>query len=160
MPPRIPKIVCTKSGGSQQLAVEIMRQRVEMADIVAFAFEARAAALAELFDELLDLRERVGDDALARLLDIGLLPVVLPVGDLGAGMEDAEIHRAHVERAEFRLGPERRCEPVLDAHAERAAGRDVDDGVAALLDARQELHEDRRDRASACRSWDRAHEDG
>ena len=31
-----------------QLAVEEMRQRVEMADVVAFEFEARAVALAEL----------------------------------------------------------------------------------------------------------------
>ena len=62
----------------EQLAVEEMRERVEMADIVALAFEAGAASLAELFDELLDLGEGVADDAVARLLDIGLLPVMLP----------------------------------------------------------------------------------
>ena len=46
----------------QHLAVEEIRQRVEMADIVAFAFEARAAAVAQLSDEALDLREGVADD--------------------------------------------------------------------------------------------------
>src|SRR5690349_14274819 len=43
----------------QELAVEEMRQRVQMADVVAFAFEAGAAAMPELADEALDLREGV-----------------------------------------------------------------------------------------------------
>ena len=32
--------------------------------------------------------------------------------------------------------------PVLNAHAEGTAGGDVDNGIAVLLDARQELHEE------------------
>ena len=126
----------------QQAAVEEMGEGVEMADVVAFAFETGAAALAQLADEALDLREGVGDDQVLGALDIGLLPIVFPVLDLLGDMEDAEIHRAHVEGAELGLGPQRCGEAVLHAHAQRAAGGDVDDRVAGLLDAGQELHED------------------
>src|SRR5258707_1255253 len=102
----------------QELAVEEMGQRVEMADIVAFAFEARAAAVPELADEALDLREGVADDQVLSLFDVWLLPLVLPLVDLLGDVEDAEIHRAHVERAQLRLGAQRRGQPVLHGHAE------------------------------------------
>src|SRR5439155_5773738 len=72
----------------QQLAVEEVRQRVEMADIVAFAFEARAAAMPELADEALDLREGVADDQVPGFLDIGLLPLVLTLVALLGDEED------------------------------------------------------------------------
>ena len=66
-----------------------------------------------------------------------MLPAVVALG----GIEDGEVHRAHVERGDFGLGAHRSRDPVVHAHAEPAAGGDVEHGVAALLDARQELHE-------------------
>ena len=65
MPPRMPKIVCTKSGGFDQPAVEEMGQVVEVADVVALELEARAAALAELLQDVLDVREGVAEDEVA-----------------------------------------------------------------------------------------------
>ena len=74
-------------------------------------------------------------------LQIGLLPVVLP-GLVAVGeREDGEVHRAHIERAHFRLGDKRRREPLLDRHAEPAARRHIDDRIRGLFDTRQKLHE-------------------
>ena len=54
---------------------------------------------------------------------------------------EAEVHRAHVERAHLGLGAQRRGEALLQRHAVAAAGGDVDHRVGRLLDPRQELHE-------------------
>ena len=75
---------------------------------------------------------------------IRLFPVEFPALVFVGRREDAEIHRAHVERAHLGLGLERCGKPLLELHVEAAAGRDVDDRVGRLLDARQELHEDGR----------------
>ncbi len=56
--------------------------------------------------------------------------------------EQAEIHRTHVERRHFGRGAFRRGEPLVDRHALPATGGYVDDSVSALLDPRQELHEE------------------
>ena len=94
----------------------------------------------------LNLPKSVGDDGVTSLFDVGFFPIEFPFLDLCAGMENAKVHGTHIERAEFGLGHKRCGKPVLDAHAEGAAGGDVDYGIAVLLDARQELHED-------CRVW-------
>ena len=78
------------------------------------------------------------------LSQIRLLPVVLPVLVAVGQREDAEIHRAHVERAHLRLGRSGAASRSSHGHVERAAGGDVDHRVGRLLDARQELHEHRR----------------
>ena len=69
------------------------------------------------------------------------LPLVFPFLVAVEHREEAEIHRAHVERAHLGLGAQRRRQPLLQGHAVAAAGGDVDDRVGRLLDARQELHE-------------------
>src|SRR6185437_15571393 len=125
-----------------QLAVEEMRQRVEMADIVAFELELRAAALAKRLKDLLDILEGIPKNEIPGILQMLGFPVVFPLLVAIEHGEEAEIHRPHVERADLRLGAQRRRQPLLEGHAVTAAGGDIDDGVAGLLDARQELHED------------------
>jgi hypothetical protein len=80
-----------------------MRQRVEMADIVAFEFEARAAAFAEPLEDAFDIGEGVLEDRVAGGFQQFWLPGVLPVARAVEHGEKAEIHRAHVERAHLRL---------------------------------------------------------
>ena len=60
-----------------QPAVEEMRQRIEMADIVAFEFEARAVALAQPLKNLLDVGERVAEDESLERFEMLALPLVL-----------------------------------------------------------------------------------
>ncbi len=125
-----------------EAAIEEMREVVEVADIVALELEARAAALAQLLQDVFDVLEGVSEDEVARVLEVLALPVVLELLVALEHGEEPEIHRAHIERAHFRLGAQRRSEPLLQAHAVAAARGDVHDSVAGLLDARQELHED------------------
>ena len=70
-----------------------------------------------------------------------LLPVEFELLVFGEQMIQAEIHRAHVERGDFRLEGRRRLHAFLDAHIGAAAGGDVDRRIRALLDARQEARE-------------------
>ena len=58
-------MVCTKSGGFDQLAVEEMREIVEMADVVAFELEARAVRLAQLLKNAFDILEGISEDEVA-----------------------------------------------------------------------------------------------
>ena len=92
-------------------------------------------------DDVADLLERVGEDEVVGHLQIGLLPVVLPVVVALGQAEDAEIHRAHVERGDFGRCHERGSDALIDGHADAAAGGDVHHRVGVLLDAWQEFHE-------------------
>jgi hypothetical protein len=56
--------------------------------------------------------------------------------------EQAEVHGAHIEAAHLRFGAQRGGQAFLGRHTVTTARGDVDDGIAVLLDARQELHED------------------
>ena len=124
-----------------QLAVEEMGEGVEMADVVALELEARAMRLAEMLQDVFDVLEGVAEDEVARVLEMDTLPIVLELLVLGQHGVEAEIHRAHVERAHLGRGPKRRRQPLLERHAVAAAGGDVDHRVGGLLDPRQELHE-------------------
>lgn len=141
MPPRMPSTNWTK-GTRYQAAVAEMRERVEVPDIVALEFETGAAALAEPLQDRLDIAERVAEDRVARRLQKLRLPGVLPVPRPVEHRVEAKIHRAHVERAHFRLGRQRRRHAVLQRHQRGAAGGDVDHRIARLLDDGQEAHED------------------
>ena len=81
----------------EQFAVDEMRQCIEVANIVALAFEFGTVPVAKFTNEPFNLREGVGDDVVTSALDIGLLPVVFPVVDVIGHIENAEIHRTHVE---------------------------------------------------------------
>src|SRR5260221_12232428 len=125
-----------------EAAIEEMREVVEVADIVALELEARAAALAQLLQDVFDVLEGVSEDEVARVLEVLALPVVLELLVALEHGEEHEIHRAHVERAHFRLGTQGRGEALLQGHAVAAARGDVHHGIAGLLDARKELHKD------------------
>src|SRR5437588_12379133 len=56
-------------------------------------------------------------------------------------VEEPEIHRAHIERSDFGLEDFRRLDALLRRHERTAAGREIDDRVGLLLDARQEARE-------------------
>ena len=124
-----------------QPAIEEMRQVVEVADIVALELEPGAAALPQILQDALDIGEGVAEDEVARHLEMPRLPRVFEFLVALEQREQPEIHRAHIERAHFGLGAQRRREPLLERHAVAAAGRDVDDRRGRLLDPRQELHE-------------------
>src|SRR6185437_3585001 len=62
-----------------QLAVKEMRQRVEMADIVAFELELRAAALAKRLKDLLDSLEGIPKNEIPGILQMLGFPVVFPL---------------------------------------------------------------------------------
>ena len=66
MPPRMPKIVWTKSGGLTSLRSRKWASVVEMPDVVALELEPRAAAFAELLQDILDVLEGVAEDEVPR----------------------------------------------------------------------------------------------
>ena len=120
-----------------QPAVDEMRQRVEMADVVALDFEARAV-LGAGGEDVGDVLEGVLEDAVVRAFEIGALPVVLELLETVQHRVETEIHRAHVERGDLGLEMGAGLQAFLDQHGRRAAGGDVDDAVRALLDHLEE----------------------
>ena len=137
-------MVWTNKRRLDDAAVEEVGEVVEVADVVALELEARAAAFAQLFNDALDILVGVAEDEVARGLEMLPLPVVLELLVAAQHREQAEVHRAHVERGHLGLGAQRRGEALFQAHAVAAAGRDVDHRLGRLLDPRQELHEHRR----------------
>ena len=125
-----------------QAAIEHVGEVVEVADVVALELEAGAVALADLLQDVLDVLIGVAEDEVARALERGRLPVVLPGLVALEHRVEAEVHRAHVERAHLGLGAARGGEALLEAHAVAAAGGDVDHDVGGLLDHREELEKD------------------
>ena len=111
-----------------------------MADVVTLDLEARAVLGAGRQD-VLDVAERVAEDAVARAFEIGFFPFVLEgLEPFEHGIEP-EIHRAHVERRDLRRKCRGRLDALLDRHGRGAAGGDVDHAVRALLDHLQERRE-------------------
>jgi len=120
--------------------VDEMSQIVEVSDIVAFVLEARTMLFAEGFEDALDIAERIAEDEIVAPVQVWLLPVILPGGVAIRERENAEVHRSHVERTHLWLGEQRCGEPLLEAHMNASAGRDVYDRIGRLFDARQESH--------------------
>ena len=69
------------------------------------------------------------------------LPVVLEFLEAVEHAEERKIHRAHVERGDFRLVDRGGTHALVDRHGRRAAGGEVDHAVGALLDDLQERRE-------------------
>ena len=124
-----------------QPAVEEMGEVVEVPDVVAFELEAGAVGLAELAQYVFDVLERIPEDEVPAVLQVPALPFVLELRVAVEHRIQPEVHRAHVERAHLGLRPQCAGEPLLERHPVPAAGGDVHHRIAALLDARQELHE-------------------
>src|SRR3984893_16986741 len=81
-----------------ELSVEEMRERVEMTDVVALELESRAVALAEAFQDSLDIRKRVAKNPVTRGLEERLLPLVLEMRIAADHRVHAEIHRTRRSR--------------------------------------------------------------
>src|SRR4029077_6859354 len=62
-----------------QASIEKMREIVEVADIVAFEFETRAAPLPQIFQDPLDILESVAEDKVPRHFQELWLPGMLPI---------------------------------------------------------------------------------
>ncbi len=78
-----------------------------------------------------------------------LFPLVLQRRQFLQRHEAGEVHGAEVQRGHLGADALRRFEALLQRHARATTGGDVDDGVAARADLRQELHEDFRVRRRA-----------
>ena len=72
---------------------------------------------------------------------IGPLPWMTELLEALEHGKEAEIHRAHVERGDFRLEQGDRPQAFLDRHRRGAAGGDVDHAIRALLDDLEERRE-------------------
>ena len=107
-------------------AVGEVRERVEMADVIALDLEARAV-LGAGGEDVFDIGEGVLEDALARSFEIGLLPVVLELLVAGEHRKEPEIHRTHVEARDLRLEGGGGAHALFDSHRRSAARRDVHD---------------------------------
>ena len=62
MPPRMPKDALDQERRGHELAIGEMRERIEMADVVALELESRAELLADLAHDALDERHVVVHD--------------------------------------------------------------------------------------------------
>ena len=133
IPPRIPKIVCTNSGGSTTPALDEVGEVVEVPDVVALELEPGPFG-AEQADDRLDVLVRVPEDEIAGHLQVLALPGVLELRDPVEHREQPEVHAPHVQRAQLRLEPPGRLRSLLDRHSVAAAGGDVDHHVAASGD--------------------------
>ena len=94
--------VCTNSGG---LTSPRSRSGRDCRDARRRSTRTRSAcrAVAEPLQDALDVVEGVAEDEIVACREIGFLPVVLPGRVAFGEREDAEVHRAHVERAHLRL---------------------------------------------------------
>ena len=105
----------------------------------------RGGANARLFADManrLDVREGVLEHALARILEIRLLPVVLELALVARDHRvKAEVHRAHVERGDFRRKGSGGLDALFHGHGRRAARGDVHHDAGTLLDHLQEWRE-------------------
>src|SRR6516164_842120 len=79
-----------------EAAIREMGERVEMADVVALAFEARAV-IGACCQDLLDIGEGVLGEAGARSFEIRALPIVLELLEPREHRIKREIHRPHIE---------------------------------------------------------------
>ena len=117
MPPRMPKIICTKNGGLTSPRSSEMREVVEVADVVAFVLELGAVVLAQQLAGCVAMSRKVlrkMKSSVPRRYGFSQsnFHVLVAVGQ----RMDGEVHRAHVERAHLGLG---------DAAARRGAPRRV-----------------------------------
>ena len=101
--------------------------------VIALEFKARAVGAALLEHEL-DVGKGVLENQVARAFQKSLLPGLLEIFVAPEHGKQTEVHRAHVERCHLGLQLQGRLHALDHRHGWRAAGGDVDDRVAALLD--------------------------
>ena len=92
-----------EQGRPYQLALERVREIVELADIIAFEFEARAAAVARLLERPLHIIENMEKNEAAAGLPAACLPLVVELLVLFETETGLEVHLARAERPHLRL---------------------------------------------------------
>jgi hypothetical protein len=85
-----------------------------------------------------DILERIAEHQVARVLEILLFPVMLEGVEPVEHGKQREIHRAHVERGQFRLEADGRLDALFDLHEGAAAAGEIHDGVRAWPETRQD----------------------
>ena len=111
-----------------------------MRSVVALELETDAAIAAQAQNGG-DVAIGVFEHQIAAAFEVLDFPVVFEILEAFQHREQAEIHRAHVERGDFGLDFGGRTHAFLDRHIGAAAGSDIDRSVGALDDHRQELAE-------------------
>ena len=153
IPPRIPKIVWTNSGGLTRPRSSEVGQVVEVAHVVALELEPRPALVAES-RRIPSMSLNVLRKTWSRLASRCVASHVIPERFVAIEhREEAEVHRAHVERGELRLCRDCPSQAFLERHARPAARRDVDDRITLGADLREELHEHVRVRRRPTVAW-------
>ncbi len=120
----------------RQTSIDEMCQGIQVTDVVAFVFKTGATSFAQPFQDYFDIRECVPKDSIARATKIIGLPVVLPIAEFIQRRIQPEVHGPHVQGTHFRLQCQRAGDSFLDRHRGRAAGCDIDHGIASVPDAR------------------------
>ena len=124
-----------------QSFTQIESEGLQVTDVVALEFEARTELISEFLEDPLDIGKGILEHHVPRAFEEPGFPVMLPFAVAPAHRKQAEVHRTHIQRTHFRLRGNRRRQPFVERHDRAAAGRNIDDGIAALADLRQELHE-------------------
>ena len=119
-------------------ALQEMRGRVQVADVVALDLEA-SPVVGTRGEDVLDVLERVLEDAVLRSRKVRPLPIELERREALEHRIEPEVHRAHVERRDLGLQLQRRLQTLLDRHRRRATGGEIDDDVATPRDVGGEL---------------------
>src|SRR5271157_4796395 len=83
-------------------ALQEMREVAKMGGVVTLELEARPG-VAERTQHKLDVLEGVAEHEIARVLERLRLPIVFEGLEAVEHREEAEVHRAHVERGDFGL---------------------------------------------------------
>src|SRR5437016_7590346 len=133
-----PEYALDKKRRLDDTALEKIRRGVQVADVVALDLEARAVVGAG-GQNVLDVLERVPEDALVGRRQVALFPVELERAEALEHREEPEVHGAHVERRDLGLELQRGLQALLDGHRRRAASREIEHDVAAARDVRGEF---------------------
>src|SRR6202008_750339 len=121
-----------------QSPVEEVPQGIEMADVITLNLEAGAIPGA-CRENVFDVREGILEHSRTGPFQIRLLPLVFELALVARDHRiEAKIHRAHVERGNFRLEGCSGTHPLFSGHCRRTAGRDVHDHIGTLLDHLEE----------------------
>ncbi len=126
---------------TDHLAVQEMTEVVQVADVVALALESGVVLRAGA-EDLADVLEGVLEHQVAAVLQVVALPLVLELLVAVQHREQAEVDRSHVQRCHLGLQLHRRPHALVDAHVRAATRGQVDHGIGAAPDLRQEARED------------------
>jgi len=126
--------------GLDDHALQKVRGRVEVADVIALDFKAGLVGAARL-EDVLDVFEGVAKNTAIGFGQIGHFPVVLPIFVTPDHGVQAKVHRAHVERGDFGLELQGWLQALFDAHGRGTAGGEVEHHIRVGFDHRGKFME-------------------